>query len=309
VNLKFGNLFMRPLKKHAGFTAVEFLLVSAMMVLFLTLLLPGLMESRRAARQTQCLNNLNQIGVALQNYEAVMGVLPPGCVNPTGPILNEPVGYHMNWAMQSLAMMDYNAVFESVDWQYGAYSTTSTTAMTNCPTVLMCPSDPVYGETYAASYAGSIGGTSSQIDVNNTGLLYLNSSISDHQIPDGRSNTLLIGEIRVARTLTESGLGWTSGTAATLRSSGVPLNSTDDSMYEIITAEAGGFGGWHDGSVSMLFADGAVQTMSANTDPDLLIRLGDRHDGQMLETRDLAVDKRTRNLLQRRAMRLPGTAP
>ena len=300
---------MRLLKKQSGFTAVEVLLVGAMLVLMLTLLMPCLLVSRRAAQQVECLNNLKQIGVALQNYEAVTGVLPPGCVNPVGPILNEPSGYHMSWTVQLLPMMDQQNLFEMIDRSLGAYSTATVLTVPTMLPSLVCPSDPAILESSGSGYAGSIGGSSREIDFDNTGLLFLNSSIADHRIPDGRSNTFLAGEIRGSPVLFEKGLGWLSGTAATLRSSGIPLNSTDDRLYEIVTAKAGGFGSWHDGNVSMLFADGAVKSMSAETDCEILVQLGDRADGEMLELQDDASDRRVRNILQRESSRMRRGSP
>jgi len=303
---------VRRLQKHSGFTAVEVLLVFVMLALLLMLLVPALQTSRQAARQTECLNRLHQIGIALQNYETVMRVLPPGCVNADAPIQNEADGYHMSWIVQLLPMMDQENLFETIDWTYGAYATNNAIAGVSAPYYFQCSSDPNHSASMmsaGSSYAGCIGGTSRAIDVDNTGLLYLNSSIDDIRIPDGRSNTLVVGEVRISSTLTESGLSWSSGTAATLRSSGLPLNSTDDSMYEIITSESGGFGSWHEGTATMLFADGSAKAMSDKTDLELLILLGDRADGQMAELPASATDRRIRNIQHRASVRIPDKLP
>ena len=285
-----------------GFTLIEMLLVILIISLLVALLLPAIIQSREAARRAHCRNNLYQLSIALTNYHATYGMLPPGCVNSTGPVRNIPIGYHMSWLVQILPMLERGAIFTQLDFASDAYSVANSRFSNAAIPVLKCPSD---GDSTGAmalnsNYAGSTGGHDVPIDMDNTGLLFLNSSVMFREIRDGASNTLMVGERR-RNDVPMTDLGWLSGTSATLRNCGVPINAVvngwvgvairrpDDSGESSESApllpelKTGGFSSHHAGGCHFAMADGAVLFVSESITQSILSNLADRDDGNMLE--------------------------
>ena len=254
--------------------------------------------AREAARRASCLNNLTQIGVVLQNYESAHSVLPPGVIDKQGPIHSRPEGYHMSWLVQLLPYVEENNTFKHIDFSVGVYDKKNAAVRAVNLSLLVCPSYgshrnppnvPTDSTTWTTSnYAACHHDVEAPIDANNSGVMFLNSRISQRDVTDGTTHTIYVGE----KLSDEQDLGWMSGTRATLRNTGTPpgRDSTFDDRRRGAKPEAplddlkvGGFESAHSSVSNFLFGDGRTMTISQSVDAKVFERLGSRADGQLLQ--------------------------
>ena len=78
VELPSGRRRLVRKPKHSAFTLVELLVVIAIIGILVALLLPAIQAARESARRTQCINQIHQLTVALQNHHDTKEGFPPG---------------------------------------------------------------------------------------------------------------------------------------------------------------------------------------------------------------------------------------
>jgi prepilin-type N-terminal cleavage/methylation domain-containing protein/prepilin-type processing-associated H-X9-DG protein len=210
----------RPL---GGFTLVELLVVIAIIGILISLTLPAVQSARESARRTSCVNQLSQIIIAVNNYESAHEVYPPGVIDKSGPIQNAAKGYHHNWIEQILPYIDEQNTYRNIDRAVGVYHANNAPVRSMELPLLLCPSDfgTPAGSVGVSNYAALHHDVEAPIDVDNHGVFFLNSKIRYDDITDGCSHTIFLGE----KVIEANDLGWMSGTRATLRNTGTPINS------------------------------------------------------------------------------------
>ena len=286
-------------RRQCGFTLVELLVVIAIIGVLVALLLPAVQAAREAARRCYCLNNISQIALAVHNHEFSLEHLPAGTINPDGPIRSEEQGQHVGWMIQIAPYIELNNLYNHFDQAAGTYAVSNSDLRKVPVKIFMCPSYPGSEMNQAESaavgtYAACHNDDESPIDADNNGLLFLNSNLRFTDIPDGSSQTMLIGEMIPLETgLRQNGrfvrnnlsLGWMSGTRSTLRNTSNINHSRHwrrEGRAESGPSgplDVGGFGGYHPGGAQFSFADGSSRFVSEDVDPELLKQYGNRADG------------------------------
>jgi prepilin-type N-terminal cleavage/methylation domain-containing protein/prepilin-type processing-associated H-X9-DG protein len=140
---------------RSGLSLLELVVAIAIIGVLVAIFLPAVQSARESARRIQCQSNLRQIAVAMHNYEAASGMLPPGSCRG-GSVFVALLPY---MERQNLA-----ALFDGIDWSVNDSEERFKVVDTTVIGVLLCPSDGASAtldingtQTAGTNYAGNNG--------------------------------------------------------------------------------------------------------------------------------------------------------
>ncbi len=138
-------------RRSRGFTLVELLVVIAIIGVLVALLLPAVQAAREAARRTQCVNNLKQIGLGIHNYHDVVKSLPPGAVFHGGAAQPDgaPINHRGSIHIRLLPYLEQQPLYDLFDLRLGTdnqvapqpFQDGNTRLHSASVAVFLCPSD------------------------------------------------------------------------------------------------------------------------------------------------------------------------
>ena len=220
--------------RRRGFTLIELLVVIAIIAVLIALLLPAVQAAREAARRTQCVNNLKQLGLAAANYMSANNAFPMGMYQGPSRAYG---GVGGNWYAgmtafpAMLPQMEQQALSSSYNYSLASYDADNRTVLATGLNTLWCPSDGTISSGQPApkssnfgayinststvartSYAacggiwlasnfgtgnptGDNAGKIAAAQANNNGVFGYQSSVTIAAIIDGTSNTIAFGEV------------------------------------------------------------------------------------------------------------------
>jgi prepilin-type N-terminal cleavage/methylation domain-containing protein len=301
------------MKKRNAMTLIEVLVVLVILAILLGLLLGVLQRVRDAAARAQCAFQLREIGLACQMHHDTHGSFPSGYrdCRCSDPMMTSP-GW--GWAAQLLPYLEQQALFDQIVF-HRPIEDSANQARLAPVRLYLCPADSDVPQSFPItdatgqfiteaapiSYAACLGsGELDEIPGPKEGVFYRNSHIRIDQITDGTSSTILIGDRAwshamapwagaVNRGFVRGGPrnAWRNSPDAAypapnfccVQANAInAVNDSDGSLDEFFSG--------HWGGINALFADGGVRFVHQEINRTVLMALGTRAGGEVVNEPD-----------------------
>jgi prepilin-type N-terminal cleavage/methylation domain-containing protein len=268
-----------------GFSLVELLVTIAIIGVLVALLLPAVQSAREAARRTQCLNNLRQIGVGLHNYHAACGAFPTGCL-----MCMKSPARELAWSAFLLPFIEQQATYElfnplaRYNTQANQPAAANVVATYVCPSTVVAPNrrGPTSGDRNLngqwdtgddlafTDYGGMFGVGDPALPLGN-GVMVYDRRISAKQIGDGLSRTIIVAE--------------DTGRGANLRSAWIDGQNCFDQTGPINSTQNNEIWSDHPGGALVAMCDGSAHFLSDEMAERVLYALCTRDLGELIADR------------------------
>ncbi len=258
-----AGVYEAPVRSSRGPTTVIVILVVVVAVvvvliavigILIALLLPAIQSARGAARRAQCTNNLRQIGIAMQAYQAEHNCYPPAYL----PDENDQPMH--SWRVLLLPYLGEEMLYEQYDFDEPWNSENNRRLIDRMPEVYRCPSETI-ADTSEPSYVMIVGPGTISDGPSNT---------REDQITDGLHNTIMFVEI------CDAGFDWLQPQDLDAR----------QISYQINDGSGQGIRSNHPGGVCVGFCDGSVHFLSDSTPPGTVRAMTTIAGGEPNEFRD-----------------------
>ena len=194
-------LIRRNRDVSAAFTLIELLVVIAIISILIGLLLAAVQNVRAAAARVDCQNRVKQLALALHNYHDTRNGFPPGHRSSKHPDQMP----HSGWTYSILPFVEQPALAAQEQAAYrldpNPFHNPPHTGLATVVPAFICPMDSRIATAQVSQRTGNLAAFTSYLGVSGRdatairdGLLYQDSTTRLTDIPDGTSNTLLLGE-------------------------------------------------------------------------------------------------------------------
>jgi prepilin-type processing-associated H-X9-DG protein len=214
----------------------------------IALLLPATQAAREAARRSQCVNNLKQIGLAMHNYHSANNNFPGNIADKKGKPL-------MSWRVAILPYIEQQELYNKFKLDEPWDSPNNKELIQYMPQVYTCPSRPALPKSTQTHY---------QVFFGPGALFDKDGPTGIQNVTDGTSNTMMAVEAANAVT-------WTK-----------PDDIPFDQGPNFKPANLFGMGSTHPGGVNTLFADGSVRFIKTTINQQVLKALITRAGGEVI---------------------------